>query len=154
MVVQEQSATALPVDVTACSMSPDSRWRATTLMAYSAPMPKVIGRAMKFRKVIFTSAKPAAPTIQTTPSNMVATVSRAGAQRPHDEQDDDHHRDQRGDRGPGPVVQDGADHRGEHDRAARGLEGLAQLGQLQPLQHGGDAQQVLPAPDREPCSTG
>ena len=77
MVVQEQSATALPVDITARSMLPDSRWRATTLMAYSDPMPKVMGRAMKFRNVILTSAKPAAPTIQTTPINMVAMVSKA-----------------------------------------------------------------------------
>ena len=50
-------------------------------MAYSAPMPKVMGRAMKLRKVIFTSAKPAAPTIHITPSSMVATRQQRRAQR-------------------------------------------------------------------------
>ena len=54
MVVQEHRATALPVDTTARTMSRVSRFRLTTLMAYSAPMPKVMGRAMKLRKVIFT----------------------------------------------------------------------------------------------------
>ena len=47
-------------------------------------------------------------------------------------------------------MQDGPDHGGEHDGAARGLEGLAKLGQLQVLQHVRDTQQIVAAPDGEP----
>ena len=81
MVVQEHSATAAPVEVTAWMMSPVSRGRVTTFKAYSAAMPNVMGRAMKFRKVTRTPDQPAAPTISSTPSSkvqMAAAAVRAG----------------------------------------------------------------------------
>ena len=46
-------------------------------MAYSTPTPKMKGRAMKFRKVIFSCSQPAMPTIHNTPVSSAPITNSA-----------------------------------------------------------------------------